>query len=430
MLAACGANDPAATATRVTQVPATVNASVTTEPAAAPTTAPEATEALAATDTTAPTAASTDPATATPGQPSVFDPAAYTFDLVAAGFTRPVLLTHAGDGSQRLFVVEQAGLISLIEANNRRAEPWLDITGPVGDEGNEQGLLGLAFSPDFAESGLFYIDYTDTAGDTHVDRCQVSPPDAGTADPGNCATILFVEQPYPNHNGGHLAFGPDGYLYVGLGDGGSGGDPQDHAQNPRSLLGKLLRLDVSGDELPYAIPTDNPFAGGSAALGRGEIWVYGLRNPWRFSFDRGTGDLFIGDVGQNAYEEISYQAAGSPGGENYGWNYFEGLHTFEGQPSSALALVPPIAEYPQATGGCSVTGGYVYRGPHFPELNGVYFYGDYCTGNLWTLVPNDDTWSSAPFARTAFTISSFGEDEAGELYVVDHGGGAVFRIGP
>ncbi len=427
-LAACG---PAATET---QGPAGTEAAVeataeqvepTLTPAPGSTEAPpEASEASAA--TAAATEAPAQAATPTAGQPGDFDPANYHFDLVTSGFTRPVLVTHAGDGSNRLFVVEQAGLISIVEANLRLPEPFLDFTAPVGDESNEQGLLGLAFAPDYASSGTFYIDYTDTNGDTHVDECQVSEADPNRADPASCVTVLFVEQPYPNHNGGHLAFGPDGYLYIGLGDGGSSGDPQGHGQNPRSLLGKLLRIDPSGDEAPYAVPTDNPYVGGT--VGRAEIWVLGLRNPWRFSFDRATGDLYIGDVGQNAYEEISFQAADSPGGENFGWNYMEGTHPFEGQPSSGLVLTAPIADYAQNVGGCSVTGGYVYRGPSLPELTGVYFYGDYCTGYIWTLVRSGETWTSAPFAQTSFTISSFGEDQDGELYVVDHSGGSVMRL--
>jgi glucose/arabinose dehydrogenase len=261
-----------------------------------------------------------------------------------------------------------------------------------------------------------------------VDECQVREDNPNAADPQSCTTVLFVEQPYPNHNGGHLAYGPDGYLYIALGDGGSGGDPQQHGQNPRSLLGKLLRINPSGDESPYAVPTDNPYMG--TTQGRAEIWALGLRNPWRFSFDRATGDLFIGDVGQNAYEEISYQAAGTPGGMNFGWNLMEGTHGFPpgSQPPLDAGLVLPIVDYAQNVGGCSVTGGYVYRGPSLPELNGVYFYGDYCTGNIWTLVPNGEAWTSALFMRSGYTLSSFGEDEAGELYVLDHAGGGVYRL--
>ena len=430
LLAACGADATETQAPRTATVGAVEATAGAAEPTITPensTAAPEANVTTAPEATEAPTEPVSEPA-ATVGPPGDFDPAAYHFDLVAEGYQRPLLVTHAGDGSGRLFVVEQRGVITIIQDGQRLDEPFLDVSEPVGDQSNEQGLLGLAFAPDYAESGFFYIDYTDTGGDTHVDECQVSEDNSNVADPQSCVNILFVEQPYPNHNGGHLAFGPDGYLYIALGDGGSGGDPQGHAQNPRSLLGKLLRIDPSGDEAPYAVPTDNPYMG--STQGRAEIWVLGLRNPWRFTFDRATGDLFIGDVGQNAYEEISYLPAGSAGGANFGWNLMEGTHPFPpgSQPPANAGLVPPIVDYAQNVGGCSVTGGYVYRGPSRPELNGVYFYGDYCSGLIWTLVPQGDAWLSEPFARTGFTLSSFGEDEAGELYVLDHAGGAVYRL--
>jgi glucose/arabinose dehydrogenase len=357
-------------------------------------------------------------------QPGDFDPADYAFQEIASGLTRPLLVTHAGDGSGRVFLVEQRGAIRILEEGELLPVPFYDMTGEVSRD-NEQGLLGLAFAPDYAESGTFYINYTDLNGDTNVERCTVSAADPNVADKESCHTVLFQDQPYRNHNGGHLAFGPDGYLYVGLGDGGSGGDPQGNAQNLRTLLGKLLRLDVSGDEAPYSVPTDNPFVGRDDALG--EIWAWGLRNPWRFTFDRATGDLFIADVGQNAYEEVNFQPAGSPGGENYGWDYFEALHPFEGRAPGGLVLTPPVAEYAQNVGGCSVTGGYVYRGPSLPELNGVYFFGDFCTGLVWTLVPAEDAMQHALFADTDFNVSSFGEDEAGELYLTDLNGG-IYRL--
>jgi len=397
----------------------------TAPPIAVPTATPPATASEPPTDTVIPpteTLAPTEPPVVL--QPGDFDPADYTLQEIASGFRRPLLVTHAGDGSGRVFIVEQVGLIRILQDGALLPAPFYDMRGQVS-LGNEQGLLGLAFAPDYAESGIFYINFTDPNGDTHVERCAVSG-DANVADAESCHTVLFVEQPYPNHNGGHLAFGPDGYLYVGLGDGGSAGDPQGNAQNLRSLLGKLLRLDVSGDEAPYSVPTNNPFAGRDDALW--EIWAWGLRNPWRFSFDRATGDLFVADVGQNAYEEVNFQPAGSPGGENYGWDYLEGLHAFEGRAPAGLTLVPPVAEYAQNVGGCSVTGGYVYRGPSLPELNGVYFYGDFCTGLLWTLVPAEGAMRSELFADTGFNLSSFGEDEAGELYVTDLNGGAVYRL--
>jgi glucose/arabinose dehydrogenase len=344
---------------------------------------------------------------------------------VAEGFDNPVYVTHAGDGSGRLFVVEQSGQIRIIQEGAILPEPFLDLTGIAVDNAFERGLLGLAFHPRYAENGQFFVNYTDVNGDTAVARYTVSAGDPDRADPDSAQIILRVEQPYPNHNGGDLAFGPDGYLYIGMGDGGSAGDPQGNGQNLNTLLGKMLRLDVDSGE-PYAIPPDNPFAGRSIA--QPEIWAYGLRNPWRFSFDRATGDLYIADVGQNAYEEVNFQPADSPGGENYGWDLMEGLHPYEGSPPSDANLVLPVAEYAQSEGGCSVTGGYVYRGQALPELLGVYFFGDYCSGLVWALHRTaEGAWERALFTRTTFSISSFGEDEAGELYVVDHGG-AVYQL--
>ncbi len=342
---------------------------------------------------------------------------------VAAGLERPLLVTHAGDGSGRLFIVEQGGRISIHRADSAPVT-FLDVSALVSRRGNEQGLLGLAFHPAYAQNGQFYINYTDVRGNTVVARYAVSSnPDA--ADPNSAQILMQVQQPYPNHNGGHLAFGPDGYLYIGLGDGGSAGDPQNFAQNPKSLLGKLLRIDVDGPA-PYAIPADNPFVQNAAYAP--EIWALGLRNPWRFSFDRVTGDLYIADVGQNAYEEVNFQPADSPGGENYGWRFMEGLHAYSGG-APAAGLTPPFAEYGHNRG-CSVTGGYVYRGSDLPDLQGVYLFGDYCSGIIWTSYRDAaGTWQTSEFMRVNHAISSFGEDEAGELYLVDHGG-RVLRFAP
>ncbi|MFQ5527607.1 MAG: PQQ-dependent sugar dehydrogenase, partial [Thermoanaerobaculia bacterium] len=260
---------------------------------------------------------------------------------VAAGFDRPLGLVPPGDGSGRLFVVEQGGRIKILDRGTELAEPFLDLSGSVSCC-DERGLLGLAFHPDYASDGLFFVNYTDLAGDTVVSRFSVSSADANRADTGSETGILSFDQPFGNHNGGHLAFGPDGYLYVSSGDGGSGGDPQNNGQSLDTLLGKILRVDVDGS--PVAIPPDNPFVNDPNA--RPEIWAYGLRNPWRFSFDRDTGDLFIGDVGQNAREEIDLQPGSSPGGENYGWRRMEGSRCFN--PSSGCdngELVLPIAEY-------------------------------------------------------------------------------------
>jgi glucose/arabinose dehydrogenase len=249
--------------------------------------------------------------------------------------------------------------------------------------------------------------------------------DPRIADPNSEVILLQVEQPYANHNGGGLTFGPDGYLYIGLGDGGSGGDPQGNAQNYLTLLGKMLRIDVDNGT-PYAIPQDNPYIALSSRLG--QIWATGLRNPWRFSFDRLTGDLYIGDVGQNQWEEINFLPAGAPGGANFGWDYFEGFHSYEGAPAADLELVSPIIEYRHSGGSCSVTGGYVYRGQALPEWFGVYLFGDYCSGIVWGAIQNSDgSWQTEMLFNLPYSISSFGEDEDGELYLVDFNG-SIYRL--
>lgn len=348
------------------------------------------------------------------------DPASAGWQMIAQGFNRPLFVTHAGD--DRLFIVEQPGTIRVISDGAVAAAPFLEIGDRVKDSGNEQGLLGLAFDPAFGENGIFYVNYTGRGGATFVSRFQITG-EPSQADPGSEAVLLSVEQPYANHNGGVIAFGPDDYLYVGLGDGGSAGDPQGNAQNLNSLLGKVLRLDISVAD-GYAIPADNPFAGGG---GRAEIWAYGLRNPWRFSFDTATGDLFIGDVGQNAWEEIDFQPAGSSGGLNYGWDYLEGTHPYEA--NSAPGSVPPIAEYSHNQG-CSVTGGVVVRDPNLPQWNGVYLFGDYCTGIIWGSLPDSDGgWTTQLLYDTGFNISSFGLDAGGRVYLTDLNGG-IYRLAP
>ncbi len=344
----------------------------------------------------------------------------YQFAEIASGLARPVYLTHAGD--VRLFVVEQGGLIRIIEKGAVLDEPFLDVSALLNTQGLERGLLGMAFHPDYAENGWFFINYT-AAGSGANTVARYSRLDANQADPASAEIILSVDDPYPNHNAGQLAFGPDGYLYVGLGDGGSGGDPHGNGQNRSVLLGKMLRLDVDGD-LPYEIPDDNPFVGDGRF--RPEIWAWGLRNPWRYSFDRLTGDLYIADVGQYLWEEINMQPADSPGGENYGWSVYEGTHSFSGE-SAPPDMVTPIAEYSHSDG-CSVTGGYVYRGAALPELRGTYFYGDWCSGVAWTARRDESgVWQTRVFMNTGRQISSFGEDAAGELYLLDHGG-AVLRL--
>ena len=350
-------------------------------------------------------------------------PGQYGLAAVASGFRRPLYLTAApGAADDRLFVVEQDGTIVTVRDGRRQDPPFLDIRDRVHALANEQGLLSMAFDPDFAANGTFYVYYTDFRGDTVVARYRLAPDNPTVADPGSEEIILRVEQPYSNHNGGLVLFGPDGYLYIGLGDGGSGGDPQGHGQDPRTLLGTILRVDVRRSST-YVVPPDNPFVGQSDR--RPEIWAYGLRNPWRFSFDRLTGDLYIADVGQNAWEEVSFQPASSKGGENYGWKVYEGSALFQGPPRAGLT--PPISEYGRQEG-CSVTGGYVYRGRQLPALVGSYLFGDYCTGYVWALTPQaDGSWVRTLLFDTAAQISSFGEDADGEVYVVDRQG-TIYRI--
>lgn len=350
------------------------------------------------------------------------------FSEFASGFNRPLYVTHADDGSERLFVLEQTGKVWIINDGVRARQPFIDISGLISASANrpysEQGLLGLAFHPEYSANGGFFVNYTDRSGATVVARYQVSLSNPDVADPGSGQIIFQLGQPYANHNGGHIDFGPDGFLYISLGDGGSANDPLGAGQNRRLLLGAMLRIDVDGAS-PYAIPPDNPFVGDDSALD--EIWAYGLRNVWRFSFDRVTGDMYLADVGQNLLEEISFQPADSAGGENYGWNVWEGTNPFAG--GNASDHVPPVFEYPHSLG-CSVTGGYVYRGGAIPQLEAVYLFGDYCTGRMWAMYRDPDlNWRAEEFANTGWAISSFGEDEAGEIYVVDYAG-TIYRIDP
>ena len=367
---------------------------------------------------------------------------------VAVGFQRPSYLTHAGDGSGRLFVVEQDGLIRILHTDGSiTPTPFLDISSrvrsPADGGGDEQGLLGLAFPPGYAQKGHFYVYYTNQDGNNLVVRFRLTGnPDV--ADPTSEEQILLLEHPgAPNHNGGQLNFGADGYLYIGTGDGGGGGAP--NAQNPASLLGKILRIDVEyatptamystylpclgkgegpGQDAAYRIPPDNPFVGQAGY--REEIWALGLRNPWRFSFDRQTHDLYIGDVGQNTYEEIDFQPAGSTGGENYGWNVLEGNHCYNAATCDSTGKTPPVTEYDHSLG-CSVTGGYAYRGTAYPAMQGIYFYADYCSGRLWGL-QNNGVWQSMLLLESGRSVSSFGEGESGELYLVDLWNGSIYQV--
>lgn len=394
------------------------------EPPATPTAAPTSAvlpPPTVATAIVAPTGAAPEP---TPTSATTLpETAGFTWELLTTDFNRPVAIAHAGDGSGRLFIAEKGGRIRIWQAGQALAEPFLDIRDRTDGSGYEQGLLGLAFHPQYAANGLFFINYTDRNGDTVVARYRVTADDPNRADPASATTILNVRQPYPNHNGGHLAFGPDGYLYIGLGDGGLANDPAERAQNPNELLGKMLRLDVDQGDL-YSIPPDNPYASGG---GRAEIWALGLRNPWRYAFDTLTGDLYIADVGQNAYEEVNFLPAGSPPGANFGWDYREGLHPFEGQPPAGLELIDPVAEYGRE-GGCSITGGEVYRGTALPEFYGVYLYADHCSGRVWGLLLVDGAWQNELLFGLPAQISSFGIDEAGEVYFVDLSGGGLYRL--
>jgi glucose/arabinose dehydrogenase len=323
-------------------------------------------------------------------------------------------------GDPALYIAQKTGTVMAVRGGNVDPVPVLDLTGRVS-LGSEQGLLGLAFSPGGRD---LYVNYTDTNGDTHVTGYVMRD---GRVDPASRRDVLFVGQPYANHNGGDLVFGPDGYLYVGLGDGGSGGDPQGNAESLSTLLGKMLRIDPrSSAEGAYGIPADNPFVDRPGA--RPEIWAYGLRNPWRYSFDRLTGDLWIGDVGQSAWEEVDVQPSGSPGGENYGWNLMEGDHPYEDADPPAHA-VRPVFEYSHKDGGCTVTGGYVYRGESIPDLYGAYVFADFCLGELEALRLEDDRVDHRILGPVVSNLSSFGEDARGELYAMSLDG-ALYRLAP
>lgn len=331
-------------------------------------------------------------------------------------------LVQPDDTSSLIFVTEQRGVIYAFSASNsQQADTFLDITDRVNRGGNEEGLLGLAFDPDYQGNGYFYVYYSAADPSRSVlSRFSLDQENTDVADPQGEVIIMEVEQPFSNHNGGQLAFGPDGYLYIGLGDGGGSGDPQGNGQNLGTVLGSILRIDVSGLSAPgdYEIPTDNPFVSTEGA--RAEIWAFGLRNPWRFSFDFETGLLWAGDVGQNLWEGIDIITKGA----NYGWNTMEGSHCYSpaiGCNQSGLTL--PIVEYAHSQG-CSVTGGYVYRGDQIAYLQGYYIYGDYCSGNIWALAYHDNVVTeNILLTESGLSITSFGEDLAGNLYILDRQGG-------
>jgi glucose/arabinose dehydrogenase len=433
LLAACaaGAGSPTAGPTSPPAVPATQPPTAAAKPTAAATAAATPAPAVGASPTPAAKPAPTSPPAGSPAPATkLADLAAVRLktERVAAGVDAPTDIRHAGDGSGRLFVLEKIGRVRIIKDGALLAEPFLDIREKVNARSSERGLLGIAFHPKYRENGIFFVNYSDVNGDTVVARYQVSKESADRADPASAKTILFEKQPYPNHNGGGLVFGPDGYLWIGLGDGGSGGDPQNRAQNGQTLLGKMLRIDVDRGD-PYAIPPDNPFV--NNARFRPEIWAYGLRNPWRYAFDRATGDLYIADVGQGQWEEIHMTPAGTPGGVNYGWNIMEGNHCF--RPSSGCdqsGLATPVAEYGRDKG-CSVTGGQVYRGGRIASLGGAYLFGDFCSGRLWGLArAANGQWETREILGTGMQLSTFGEDEAGEVYIASYQAGEIHRLAP
>jgi glucose/arabinose dehydrogenase len=350
--------------------------------------------------------------------------------LRAGGLSQPVFVTYPRDGSGRLFIVEQGGRIKIYQGGAVLGTPFLSLTTAVS-RGSEQGLLGLAFHPNYVTNRKLYVNYTDTNGDTVVREYRASSTNPNAVAAGSGRTIIKIGQPYDNHNGGMVVFGPDGYLYIGMGDGGSGGDPGNRAQNVDQLLGKMLRINVNGSTATrnYTNPSTNPYVG---IRGRDEIWQIGLRNPWRFSFDRSNGNLWIADVGQGDWEEIdraTKTSAGAGRKANWGWRVMEGRHCYNpptGCNTSGKSL--PIVEYGHANGRCAVTGGYVYRGRAVPALVGGYVFADYCTGEIWVITAS----ASSPATKTLlldspYQISGFGEGGNGELYVLDHGG-AMYAI--
>jgi len=366
-----------------------------------------------------------------------------TLAVVAKGLTKPIGIYNAGAGDDRLFIVGQPGRITIVRPDGTvLPAPFLDLTDRVESGANETGLLGVAFHPRYAETGYFYVNYTATVGgrlETRISRFSVTA-DRNAADPKSEKILLTVAQPFPNHNAGDLHFGPDGFLYIPLGDGGSAGDPNNNAQTMTTILGKIIRIDVDAraGSPPdcvgkgtggYTIPITNPMTDGAGHT-CDEIWASGLRNPWRSSFDRLTGDFYLADVGQEKWEEIDLQPSGEPGGENYGWRCYEGTHEYNPDGCELEHDIAPIFEYGHEGGHCSVIGGYVYRGARYPAMAGRYIFTDYCSGTFWDLVPDDaGEWTATAHANLAvFGYTSFGEDAAGELYVVNRETGALYQL--
>ncbi len=358
--------------------------------------------------------------------------AAVTLRLVdfSGGLASPVAVANAGDGSGRVFVVEQEGRIRIVSKGGTLAPtPFLDIESRVACCG-EQGLLGLAFHPAYRTNGRFYVSYTDDAGALVIAEYRRSAGSANRASTTEGRLLRIAHPGYGNHNGGQLAFGPDGYLYIGTGDGGGAGDPGENGQKRSTLLGKILRIapNVTSSTPAYRVPSTNPWARSTTI--RPEIWAYGVRNPWRFSFDRTTGDLWIADVGQGRFEEVdrARRSAGGGRGANFGWDQYEADSCFEG-PCTAKGKTFPLASYEHGSNGCAVTGGYVYRGRRSPALAGRYLFGDYCSGRIWAVSAGGAARQRPVLLKdTSLAISAFGEDEAGEVYVVDYDGGRLFRL--
>ena len=370
---------------------------------------------------------------------------------IASGFTKPVYVCQPTGEHERLFVLEQKGIINIIKNGKRVRNPFADLRDRIHNPiftGDERGLLGLAFHPNYQENGFVFVNYTDEDDHTIVSRFNVSD-DPDKLDEDSEKGLIKLKQPFSNHNGGHMDFGPDGYLYISVGDGGKWGDPYDHAQNIKTLFGSILRIDVDNGD-PYSIPSDNPFINDPNA--KGEIWMYGLRNVWRFSFDRETGDVYLGDVGQDLWEEIDFVSSEEDGGQNFGWRVMEGNHCYYPKVNCNPIGILPIFEYPNDANymktlmgmdepnvdGCSVTGGYVYRGSAMPSLQGTYFFADYCSGNIWTFkeengkaVDFQNRTDEINLAGGKWTnyISSFGEDNEGELYIVDYNE-AIYKLVP
>jgi len=359
--------------------------------------------------------------TMAPGTARRAEASGINLHALASGLSQPLGIVSPRDGTGRLFIVERGGTVRIWTGASLLATPFLDISSLITTSGQEQGLLGLVFDPQYKTNGEFYVQYTATNDDLVVARMTVS----GNPNVANTTLTPVLTQPHPtyvNHNGGELQFGPDGYLYVGFGDGGGTGDPNGNAQNVNTLLGKLLRIDVHAPT--YTVPPTNPLVG---QPGLDEIWAYGLRNPWRFTFDRTTGDLFIADVGQDSLEEIDVQPAGDATLRNYGWNVMEATACYappSGCDTSGKTF--PVLQYDHSLG-CSVTGGYRYRGSD-PTLYGKYVYGDFCSGRIWTATQSGSTWSSTLALDTSLLISSFGEDDAGELYLAGFADGTLYRI--